>query len=142
MNETIDSKAGASVRFDRERFKATFWELYGIPVATVVLFVLFSVLHKNFLTFSNLMNILRATSIIAIVAIGTTILMISGNVDISMASIMAVSGVLTIGLIVDFNVNPALAIQPVALFHKAIDFLIRFFTGFHIPDNRSGGPDV
>ena len=75
--------------FRKERFRADFWEVYGIPIAFVFLFIMFSFLHENFLSFDNIMNILRATSIIAIVAIGTTILMISGNVDISMASTMA-----------------------------------------------------
>lgn len=96
--------------FGSERFKAEFWEMYGIPIAFIVLFVSFSFLHENFLTFENIMNILRATSIVAIVAIGTTVLMISGNMDISMASTMAVSGVVTVGLIVDFNVNQVVAI--------------------------------
>ena len=92
------------------KIQANFWEVYGIPIAFAVLFLIFSLSNKNFLTFDNIMNILRATSIIAIVAIGTTILMISGNIDISMASIMAVSGVVTIGMIVHYNINPVIAI--------------------------------
>jgi len=98
------------LRLDTDRLRVDFWEIYGIPIAFVVLFIIFSLLHDNFLTFDNIMNILRATSIIAIVAIGTTILMISGNVDISMASTMAVSGVVTVGLIVDYNVNQVIAV--------------------------------
>lgn len=92
------------------RFKKNFWEVYGVPIAFIVLFIIFSFANDKFLTFDNQMNILRATSIIAIVAIGTTIMMLSGNIDISMASTMAISGVVTIGLIVDFNVNPVIAI--------------------------------
>jgi len=92
------------------KFSQNFWEVYGIPIAFVILFIVFSFTNDNFLTFDNLMNIARATSIIGIVAIGTTILMISGNMDISMAATMAVSGVVTIGLIVHANVHPVLAI--------------------------------
>ena len=106
MNEVKD----LSVSKKRIRFQSNFWEIYGIPIAFIILFVIFSLTNENFLTFNNLMNILRATSIIAIVAIGTTILMISGNMDISMASTMAVSGVVTIGLIVNFNINPVISI--------------------------------
>ncbi|MCL5073212.1 MAG: ABC transporter permease [Actinobacteria bacterium] len=94
----------------RVRFKKNFWEVYGVPIAFIVLFIIFSFANDKFLTFDNQMNILRATSIIAIVAIGTTIMMLSGNIDISMASTMAISGVVTIGLIVDFNINPVIAI--------------------------------
>ena len=110
MNGTLENNPELNTGFNAERLKKNFWGVYGIPVATIILFILFSILHENFLTFSNLMNILRATSIIAIVAIGTTIIMISGNMDISMASTMAIAGVVTIGLIVDVNLNPALAI--------------------------------
>jgi ribose transport system permease protein len=101
-----------NINISPKRFKiqSNFWEVYGIPIAFAVLFLIFSLSNKNFLTFDNIMNILRATSIIAIVAIGTTILMISGNIDISMASTMAVSGVVTIGMIVHYNINPVIAI--------------------------------
>jgi ribose transport system permease protein len=94
----------------RIKIQGNFWEVWGIPIAFIVLFIIFSLTNTNFLTVENIMNILRASSIIAIVAIGTTFLMISGNVDISMASTMAISGVVTIGLIVDFNLNPIVAI--------------------------------
>ena len=110
MTDGEEKSKEPRLRFNSERFKADFWEVYGIPIAFVFLFILFSFLHENFLSFDNIMNILRATSIIAIVAIGTTILMISGNIDISMASTMAVSGVVTVGLIVDFDVNQVIAI--------------------------------
>lgn len=99
-----------NIKKRRSKIADNFWEIYGIPIAFIALFIVFSFTNANFLTFDNIMNILRATSIIAIVAIGTTILMISGNLDISMASTMAISGVVTIGLIVDFNVNPIIAI--------------------------------
>ena len=110
MNKAVGGNAEINTGFNNERFKNNFWGTYGIPVATIILFILFSFLHENFLTFANMMNILRATSIIAIVAIGTTIIMISGNMDISMASTMAISGVVTIGLMVDAGLNPVLSI--------------------------------
>ncbi|MDD3628144.1 MAG: ABC transporter permease, partial [bacterium] len=100
----------SSVTRKRLKLPDNFWAVYGIPIAFIILFIVFSVTNDKFLTFDNIMNILRATSIIAIVAIGTTILMISGNMDISMASTMAIAGVVTIGLMVDFNVNPVIAI--------------------------------
>jgi len=103
---------GSSNKLIKEKFKIRpdFWEIYGIPIAFVILFIIFSFANENFLTFDNIMNILRATSIIAIVAIGTTVLMISGNMDISMAAIMGISGITMVALIVDFNLNPIVAI--------------------------------
>ena len=50
-------------------------------------------LTPHFLTVSNLLNIAQQTSINAIVAVGMTFVIISGGIDLSVGSIVALSGV-------------------------------------------------
>ncbi|MDR1508577.1 MAG: ABC transporter permease [Synergistaceae bacterium] len=64
-------------------------------IAIVVVFVLFTSLNKNFLTTTNIINILVASSLVGLVAIGETYLVIAGHVDLSPGSIVAFSGVLS-----------------------------------------------
>ena len=51
------------------------------------------VLTPHFLTVSNLLNIAQQTSINAIVAVGMTFVILSGGIDLSVGSIVALSGV-------------------------------------------------
>jgi ribose transport system permease protein len=47
----------------------------------------------HFLTVSNLLNVLEQTSINAIVAVGMTFVIISGGIDLSVGSVLAVAGI-------------------------------------------------
>ena len=47
----------------------------------------------HFLTVSNLLNVLEQTAINAIVAVGMTFVIISGGIDLSVGSVLAVSGI-------------------------------------------------
>ena len=62
--------------------------------AIIVVFVLFTSLNKNFLTWANFVNILVAASLIGMVAVGHTYLIIAGQNDLSPGSLAAFSGVL------------------------------------------------
>jgi len=64
----------------------------------VILGVLFSLLNPAYLSFNNLMNIVRQTCIIAVVAVGVTAVVISGGLDLSVGSNIALGG--AIGVIV------------------------------------------
>lgn len=57
----------------------------------------------TFLLAGNLMNIIEQVSIIAIVAIGMTMVIISGGIDLSVGSIMALSSVIVATLILNFG---------------------------------------
>jgi len=72
--------------------------------AIVVVFALFTTLNKNFLSTTNLVNILVAASLVGLVAIGHTYLIIAGQNDLSPGSLAAFSGVLA-ALLVSKGVN-------------------------------------
>ena len=66
----------------------------GTLVGLCLLSGLLSVLSPHFLSVSNLRNVLEQTAINAVVAVGMTFVIVSGGIDLSVGSIVAVSGVL------------------------------------------------
>jgi ribose/xylose/arabinose/galactoside ABC-type transport system permease subunit len=63
------------------------------------LFVFFAVMNKNFLTLKNAMTILRSCSMTGIIALGMTLVIISGELDLSVGSAVAFSGCLSAWLV-------------------------------------------
>jgi ribose transport system permease protein len=66
----------------------------GALVAFILLFVFASLKYDRFLTFINFSNISRQVSMIGLVAVGMTFVIITGGIDLSVGSILAVAGVL------------------------------------------------
>jgi len=66
---------------------------FGTLLGLILLGAVLSVLTPYFLTVSNLLNIAEQTSINAIVAVGMTFVILSGGIDLSVGSIVAISGV-------------------------------------------------
>lgn len=66
---------------------------FGTVIGLMVLCAVLWALTPHFLTVSNLLNIAQQTSINAIVAAGMTFVIISGGIDLSVGSIVALSGV-------------------------------------------------
>ncbi len=68
----------------------------GPFLALVLIGAILSALSPDFLTWSNLINVARQVSINAIIGAGMTLVMISGGFDLSVGSIMSLTGVLGI----------------------------------------------
>jgi ribose transport system permease protein len=62
-------------------------------VGLVLLSLLLSIISPHFFTITNILNVLRQVSIIAIVSVGMTYVIISGGIDLSVGSILALSSV-------------------------------------------------
>src|SRR6266487_4177897 len=78
----------------RERISARDWIERLLPYASVlVLFIALSVLSPYFLTIQNLSSVCRQTAVINIIALGMTLIMISGGIDLSVGSVMAFAGI-------------------------------------------------
>lgn len=86
-----------------------FLSKYAIYVVLLALIVIFSVSSNTFFSETNLFNILRQVSVIGVVAVGMTMVILTGGIDLSVGSVIAVSGVMTAKLMVS-GVNPFLAI--------------------------------
>lgn len=75
------------------RFKAWLIEQKSL-IALLVLILVVSFLSPNFFTPDNLMNILRQTSVNAIIAVGMTLVILTAGIDLSVGSILALTGAL------------------------------------------------
>ncbi len=71
---------------------------YGIFLVLILLFVVSSLINSNFLSVRNLTNISRQISITTILAFGETILIISGLLDLSNGSVLALAGLLSVSV--------------------------------------------
>ena len=66
---------------------------FGTLIGLVLLGAALWVFTPHFLTMSNLVNVVEQTSINAIVAVGMTFVILSGGIDLSVGSIVALAGV-------------------------------------------------
>lgn len=80
-----------------------------LAAALLVLIVAGSLLHPNFLTAGNIMSILQQMSENGILALGLTLVIITGNIDISIGSIMGLCATVS-GLCMASGMNFLLAI--------------------------------
>jgi ribose transport system permease protein len=66
---------------------------FGTLIGLLVLSAVLWALTPHFLTIANMLNVAQQTSINAIVAVGMTYVILSGGIDLSVGSIVALSGV-------------------------------------------------
>lgn len=70
---------------------------YGIYIGFLGLVIALSLVTDRFLTISNLLNVAEQASLISIVGIGMTVVILMGEIDLSVGSIVALSGAITAG---------------------------------------------
>lgn len=68
------------------------WRDYGSLLGLLLIAAVLSLLSDRFLTASNLVNVARQVSINAIVAAGMTVVIITGGIDLSVGSTIALAG--------------------------------------------------
>ena len=94
----------------------------GIICVLLIIGVFLSLLSDKFLTSSNLISVMRQISINVYIALGMTLVIILGGIDLSVGAIVALTGTVTVGLIVNTGLPIAAAI--------AIGLLIGVVCGF------------
>lgn len=68
---------------------------YGIFLVLVIMCIVISVLSDGrFLAYRNIVNVFRQVSITGILAIGATLILITGGIDLSVGSVLALAGVI------------------------------------------------
>ncbi len=66
-------------------------------IGFLVISLIISLITPNFLTVRNILNMLRQSSIVGIMAIGTTFVIIGGGFDISIGSLLALTAAMSLG---------------------------------------------
>lgn len=113
MTDTESTVAGAPHEPERAGFRMPAWasrQTLGLPVFFIGIVVFFAVSNPVFLTASNATSILRAAAPLAIAAIGATIVLIAGGIDISQGPLMACAAVTSVALIAHGGIPEWMAI--------------------------------
>lgn len=66
---------------------------YGILMVFLILFILLTVITNTFFTSRNLINVLKQVSINGIISVGMMCVLLTGGIDLSVGSIVALSGI-------------------------------------------------
>ncbi len=120
----MDSKIG----FLRDRFQKNIRQ-YTMVFALVAIWVIFSILTEGiFISPRNLSNLFLQTCTVAVIAIGMTLIIVTGNIDLSVGSVAALAGAVGAYLQVKLGWPTA----PAVLAALACGLLIGLWHGFWI----------
>lgn len=100
---------------------------YGIVLFLVFLIILFSITTQYFFTFENITNVLRQISIVGISTVAMTMVIITGGIDLSVGSMLALSSVVLAKMLTS-GVNMYIAI-PITL---GVGIVMGLINGFLI----------
>lgn len=121
MSQMTQAQTGA---FDLKDFMFK----YNIVFVLLALCVFLSIYTDSFLNSENLINITRQVSINGILAIGMTVVILTGGIDLSVGSLVAFAGVLTAGLLRNQGL-PVWQVIPVTL---AASMLLGSVSGYFV----------
>ncbi|HLL57579.1 MAG TPA: ABC transporter permease, partial [Rubrobacteraceae bacterium] len=93
----------------RERLSGAVSQLAAAG-ALIVVFIFLSFASSDFLSADNLFNIGSQTAVVAVIAIGMTLVIITAGIDLSVGSVAALSGVMGVALMVSFGLPVPLGI--------------------------------
>lgn len=94
---TVNESRSERGRVARAKF-ASFIQRQGALGALVILCIFASLRYDAFLTSENLLNVLRQNSMGGLVALGMTFVILTGGIDLSVGSLVAVAGVVAANL--------------------------------------------
>jgi len=80
----------------------------GPLLGLLLIIIIISFMSPSFLTATNIFNVLRQVSISALIAFGMTFVILTGGIDLSVGSTLALTGAISAGLLAG-GVNPLLA---------------------------------
>lgn len=86
----------------------------GIIIGLLIICIILTVMSDSFLKMQNFSNIMRQITVNVILACGMTMVIILGGIDLSVGSIIAVSGCLCCGLITNIGM-PSVAAIPLSI---------------------------
>lgn len=70
-----------------------------LPAAFAVMIIFFSFASPAFFSFDNIFVIMRQTGVLGVAAIGATMILISGRLDVSQGAVIAASGIVCVSLL-------------------------------------------
>ncbi len=108
--------------------KIDFFRKFGIVAILIVLILVFTFGSKVFMTYTNIINILRQISMLVVVTIGMAFVLISGGIDLSVGALISFVSVVSASLMSIVGINPLLS----CLIGVALATLVGFLNGAFI----------
>lgn len=110
----------------------TWFQRWGTFVVALVMFVIFSLTAEHFFTLQNMQNILRQVSITAVVAIGMTLVILIGGIDLSVGAVVLFSAAVMNSLLF----NEVMSAVPAIITGIAAAALVGLINGFGVVKAR------
>jgi len=105
---------------------------YGIIVAFIIEVAAFALIAPRFFTFSNGINVALQVAITGILAAGMTMVILTGGIDLSVGSVVALTGVLSAFLMKAGLISPALDLLIVIAVAVAVGACFGAFSGLAV----------
>lgn len=105
-----------------------FFARQGILVAFVLFMIGFTIGNERFVDPDNVMGVIRSSAILGVMALGVTFVVISGNLDLSVGSMMSFSTIVVLDL--HDKIGPTMAIPVMFAMTMCLGALIGFLVGY------------
>ena len=100
----------------------------GILIAFAIFMVGFALANQRFVGLDNILGVVRSSAILGVIALGVTLFVISGNLDLSVGSMMSFSTIVVLDL--HDKIGPELAIPVMFVMTMGLGALIGFLVGY------------
>lgn len=100
----------------------------GILVAFVLFMIGFTIANDRFVDPDNIMGVVRSSAILGVMALGVTFVVISGNLDLSVGSMMSFSTIVVLDL--HDKIGPTMAIPAMFAMTMCLGAVIGFLVGY------------
>lgn len=102
----------------------------GILVAFVVFMVIFTLWNPRFIDPGNVFGVIRSSAILGVMALGVTFVVIGGNLDLSVGSMLSFSAIVVLDLHETPGFGPALAIPAMFALTLGLGAINGFLIGY------------
>ena len=100
-----------------------------IEILLILLVVIMSLVSSNFLTVANIMNILRNQALKGVIAFGMTMVIVSGQIDLSIGSQVALAGVIVARFCRDLPVATGCSVTVACLVGILVSLIVAVLMG-------------
>lgn len=115
---------------NKSKINMEFARKYGILIVLIVMWVLLMAVSPTFRTATNAVNILRQVAVNGIIAIGMTFVIMTGGIDLTVGSLVAVAGVVSGSILVANPDNVVLAVAAGILVCALFGAMNGFFAAY------------
>ncbi|MFC7397829.1 ABC transporter permease [Chelatococcus sp. GCM10030263] len=103
MNSTLAQPREAAGSARLRAILASWRAEIGVGLALVALIIYFSVTAENFLSVANFSTLLTQTSVVAMIAVGMTMVIIAGEIDLSVGATVGLAGTVMSLLVINLG---------------------------------------